>query len=57
MGDGVSITKTPRELRAEKRSKEEEWPSPTSKNKRAKTKDKTLISPKLNLKKALKIKI
>jgi hypothetical protein len=57
MRDGVSMTKTPRELRAEKRSRDKgEWASPTSKSKRAKTKDKTLISPNLNFKQGTKNK-
>ena len=48
MRDGVSITKSPRELRAEKRSRnKEELVSPTSKNKRAKTKDKNLDNKNL----------
>ena len=57
MGDGVSMTKTPRELRAEKRSRDKgELVSPTSKNKRAKTKDKTSVSHNLNYKKDTKNK-
>ena len=51
------MTKTPRELRAEKRSRDKgELVSPTSKNKRAKTKDKTSVSHNLNYKKDTKNK-
>jgi hypothetical protein len=57
MKDGVSITKTPRETREEKRSRDkEELVSPTSKNKRAKTKDKILVGHNLNYKKGAKNK-
>jgi hypothetical protein len=57
MKDGVSTTKAPRELRAEKCSRDKgEWISPTSKNKRAKTKDKTSVSPNLDYKKGTKNK-